>query len=565
MKKLDMFRYMLLVVFAVTMFACEDDEYDRPNDLSDVKWIHDKIGDIYDPADTLIKIAQDDQVTFADLSQGALSHNWTIPSNSFFLSMDFEEDEFDLTPYIIEGAGIENKDGKVSVLFANSGKQGVRLYNTFKDSVMFLGGNNRASVYNETEDVWVIDTTFMVDVYGHPKPAFKVCYVAYDNTDSTTIIEVGEDQEVSIDDADSWPTIEVMSGGRLRYVDLTKNDRVDSREWGINVAGTIETKKDSAIDMQYFLLGSGNVGTLLSKRDNVDEPRDATMKFIPLKVKVIESDLPFEIVGKSNVIEEDVILFNVSGVVTSIPLDEAANFTVNVINEAAGYNENIPVSSVKKVNGDETAIELKLDGRLYNTDVITVTYAGGNIQSVDERVLLAFDMQEVVYEKERIIINPVSGFEIYEDNFKFADCNGCYVGKKNLGFFRTIEVVKSGDGSMSHSGPIQEVNLDLKTIFDTQDIPAGEYEYSFYIWMDETATISTIRTIMRTPGLTDDFDITAIERGTWVKMTKVVTLMEALAGGLRIQVKKAQNPNAGTNSQKFYLDDFQLAPIVSRP
>ena len=153
----------------IIAFACDDD-YEAPFSFSDMVW---KVSE--SPNEGMFVIAQDDYISFVDLSQGALSHQWTIDEGCYYLSSNFSKSDTVYTDFILEGATNVSNEGRAHVLFADSGIKGVKLYNTYPDSVAFIYDEDTISAAQQG-DIWVIDTTFMVDVYEHIQPAFQVYF-----------------------------------------------------------------------------------------------------------------------------------------------------------------------------------------------------------------------------------------------------------------------------------------------------------------------------------------------------------------------------------------------------
>ena len=156
--------YIVILFLLGTLFSsCEKDEtYDEPNSFSDVGWY-------FSDTEGKLAISIDDYITFSDLSQGVLSHEWTIEEGNYYLKHPIQRTDSVFDDKII-GSGTTT-DKTVSVLFKKSGLQNVRLNNSFKDSVTFRGvindGKDKVFIPSKKVDGnWVIDTTFVIDVYA---------------------------------------------------------------------------------------------------------------------------------------------------------------------------------------------------------------------------------------------------------------------------------------------------------------------------------------------------------------------------------------------------------------
>jgi len=130
----------------------------------------------------------------------------------------------------------------------------------------------------------------------------------------------------------------------------------------------------------------------------------------------VKSSQPFIFDGNLIEHESEKISFNVTAE-TAPFLNEEDNFTVHVSNEISGFEGFIDVKTVELNSNDATMIEITLAESIYNTDVVTVSYSGGAISSLDERPLEGFGPQTVeMHYGESILKNKdVFGFEISAD------------------------------------------------------------------------------------------------------------------------------------------------------
>ena len=174
-----------------------------------------------------IRSYYDDYLSFADLSQGALSHSWTIQNEngSHFLTGSIRPSNKTYDQFIDQSLANVSEEKIVHVLFTKPGLQTVHLYNTFKDSVSFKG--NVIFPSKRVGDVWVIDTTFVVDVYDSIQPALK----AYRDLDLTDLIAKHDANETghALKDSASWPVITIMAGESINCVDETTLGRPTGR------------------------------------------------------------------------------------------------------------------------------------------------------------------------------------------------------------------------------------------------------------------------------------------------------------------------------------------------
>jgi hypothetical protein len=211
-----------MAIPAILMFgiiSCQD-EYNQPDVLVD-----------YNIYTSLYRSALNKQnagintfICFSDLSQGYLSHKWTISDGCTFLSRNVTKNDSIFTNFFLPGK--ESTDKSIIVLFTKGGLQEVRLYNTFPDSVNFRGDVTIPA--KKVGDVWVMDTTLVIHVYEQVVPQYKI-------TQNGTEIPSNQD------------TIYLKADDTLEFHDLTEIGEPDSRLW--DVAGK---KSSSAIATIQF-------------------------------------------------------------------------------------------------------------------------------------------------------------------------------------------------------------------------------------------------------------------------------------------------------------------------
>ena len=159
-------KLIILALALIGFFTACQDEYEAPNEFSDVAWYTSMF------RQTQFQIGINDFISFSDLSQNAVSHSWTIADGAYYLKGPISRTDTILENFIIKDAGFETTDLTVHVLFTKSGLHPVRLYNTFKAPVTFYGSDTIHA--KQVGDMWVIDTTFMVDVFDTIVPAILI-------------------------------------------------------------------------------------------------------------------------------------------------------------------------------------------------------------------------------------------------------------------------------------------------------------------------------------------------------------------------------------------------------
>ncbi len=577
MKKFNIY---ILVLVLVTLFACED-EYKQPFPVSDVTWYTSM------PTLTEYTVSEGEMMGFIDASQNPLSHQWIIENGSYFLKKGFKQGD-SLEYWIDENRGLVTTDPAINVLFMESGRKSVRLKNTFSDSVAYNGVRPRYA-YKEN-GIWVIDTTFTVDVYGPTKPAYRICRVI-ENPDGTLVpgtveLEIAADEEIdSI--SDNWKAIDVEVGERLMFIDLTDEIDIDlvkpnSRIWTIRNHSEPMTSNDSVAIAYFNVYGykTTGLGNVLTERNVTGIPAGRAQKAIPLRLEVVSSSQPFTYADGAVWTSETSIAFNVSGEVKSLGDAPESGFNVQVKNARTGYNQTIGVNEVTVDPINLTRINLSLAASIYGDDEITVSFdaTGTSIESVDERSFQSFDAKLVGIPSggEDVLASKKdwAGFEGTGAGLNAAYCPGYWVGAQDANapeWSRTIVIANEGDASMMYNGDINaKWRLFGMNFGDNVDIEAGAFEVSHKIYIEEGSDIKVLRTdIARksTSWAVDVnilWDIESVKRGEWVTIKKIVNFpvdYNSLDKTRYSYYVEAVNNTGVSGQQTFYLDDFELRKV----
>lgn len=364
---------IMAIAIVVAFTACQDDEYEMPNDLSGVGWYTSNF------RNDQFLIGINDFVSFSDVSQNAVSHKWTIPEGAFFLEGPISRTDSILEEYIIPNAGLETEDETVHVYFTKSGMQPVRLYNTFNEKVTFFGRDTFEA--KQEGNIWVIDTTFMVDVLD------------------TIVAEVLVRQE-GVEVPLGTDTIYVEAGGSLEFVDITSIGRPNTWDW--RVAGEMST--DSAATFIFKKLGVFGAALNIS-RSGENIPGDYDRFIVPNPIKVIPSSKPWELAGDLVELEDETIQLPFNG--EFLPFMNKEEFFTVKVNDVE-----FAISSISINTTDATLLEIKLAEPIYRPDVITVSLAeGSGINSTDYRTPTAFSDVPVVMHDVNLLSDAGYGFE----------------------------------------------------------------------------------------------------------------------------------------------------------
>ncbi|KAA5823725.1 hypothetical protein FPF71_13610 [Algibacter amylolyticus] len=436
---------ILMFLLAVLFIGCQkDDDYEAPNSFSDVGWYF---------SDTEGNLATkiNGYITFADLSQGVVSHEWSIGGGSYYLEMPIARQDSIFDGKII-GSGTSTEK-TVSVWFKKSGLQGVRLYNVFDEKVTFRGRKDEENVFIDAEQVgdkWVIDTTFIVDVYDSIVPQIR--------------IEHAEGGVVG--HTNPQDTIFVEAGGTLNFFDETTIGRPDTWEWNVGTAKS----NDQNASIVLKKLGIFKA-TLSISRTGQNIPGDFEFYRIPSPIKVIPSSQPF-VVTPTDLMErkDQTIQVPFNGEFDAF-IDQESFFSVKV--NGAEFN----IASVSINLDDATILDIKLSDQIYRNDDITVSYDGnGTLLSTDTRVPEAFtDLPVAMFQHEAIKFD----FETGGENFVPRD--GENLATTTIGI--STEQAASGTNSLKMDAAASGNFSAWINYTDTFSLNAGVpvmYEYKLY-------------------------------------------------------------------------------------
>lgn len=364
-----------LIIMGLLFVACtdNDEEYVKPNEFSDVGWY---INDFEGVLDARVN----DYITFSDLSQSALSHQWEIGSANYYLKHPIERTD-SITNEFIKGTGV-SEEKTVSVWFKESGLQSVRLYNTFSDSVTFRGPEGLLYGSKQEGDLWVIDTTFIVDVYAKIVPEIRV------------------EQKGVVLNHQGLDTIYVEAGDALEFFDETTIGRPDSWQW--NVAGSVSLEQNPSIILKK--LGTFTDNNVIIKRQANNIPSSTATLNITAPIKVIPSSQPFVLTGDINELEDQTIQIPFNGEFT--PFTGQEQYFDVTLNGVATTNFSLSVNA-----DDATFIDLNFNETIYRNDDITVAYNGnGTLESTDTRSPEAFPATTVnMFQHEAVLYDFEDG------------------------------------------------------------------------------------------------------------------------------------------------------------
>ncbi|MEM6841318.1 MAG: hypothetical protein AAF632_03770 [Bacteroidota bacterium] len=503
---------ILLVLVTTVLFSACQEEYIEPNEFSDVGWYTSQFRET-----ELFKIGVNDYISFANLSQNEVEHFWAIDRSSFFLEGPIGRTDSVFSKYIVNPGDTMSVEKTVHVLFTQGGLQQVRLYNTFRDSVAFRGQDTLSA--QKVGDLWVIDTTFVVDVYD------------------TIVTNVLVRQE-GVDLALGTDTIYVEAGATLEFVDLTTVGRPDTRSW--RVAG--ESSSDSTAQLTFKKLGVFEA-VFTSSRAEPNIPTDFERFILPNPIKVIPSSKPFELAARITETEDETLLVPFNGELNPFA-NQTTNFTVTINGQPAS------ISSVTLSTNDATIVEIKMAEPIYRPDTIVVSYVGGTLESTDTRLAQAFSDEQVIMHDVNLL--PTSyGFEPEGEGWEPMWDNGA-------DFEYTTEKAASGQYSLK----ITKLEGQAAGKFHSIGIPFNmeaekTYTLKYKIWVDPANTANSINTWILPNWKQFWQPLSDLPKGEWVTITQEHTA-PAAEDERRFMI---QIPENGT----FYFDDFYMVEKEERP
>ncbi|WP_282165882.1 hypothetical protein [Cellulophaga baltica] len=513
----------IIIALVIGLFtACNRDEYDAPNSLSDVSWYTSGF------RDTIIQVNVNNFASFSDLSQGALSHKWTIEEGSFYLKGPITRSDTIFDDFKIQPESLESEDETIHVLFTQGGLKKVNLYNEFSEYVEFKGADGFIFPSKEVAGKWVIDTTFIVDVYDTIVPKILI------RQNGIVVPHESETDEIIVE-----------AGSTLEFVDVSTIGRPNTRSWSI--AGV--TKTDSLSVIQFNKLGSYK-GNLNISRQGESIPGDFDNYKIPATITVIPSSLPFEVAGEVVELENQTIQIPYNGEFAPFS-DQSSHFTVTV------NGTPFAIASIGLNASNATLLEIKLQEQIYRSDVITVSYDGsGDFESTDTRIPGAFT--DV----------PVAMFQHEIVKFDFESNGGNWTANVENLPTTTIDIsteqAASGVSSLKVDAGASGNWSSFENLVDLFHLDAGvlvQYEYKVY-----KATGANLNFmapwINNTGGTVTQFwhnDIATAPENTWV----TIRPGKQWAAGTTADDFNLYLRHSGSGT--LYFDDIRIIIVDDRP
>ncbi|NJB82542.1 hypothetical protein [Wenyingzhuangia aestuarii] len=537
--------FLTLIAVFTLLISCKDDSYEIPNTFSDIGFYTSK-----GTANTLnTKI--NGYVSFADLSQGTVNHKWTITGKTKYLEGEIPRDnnltKEKLEALIIEGNDTISTQKTVHVYFPNSGLHTVNLYNTFNDSVTFRGHNGDFyfTGAKKVNNLWVIDTTFVVDVYDTIVPSIKI-----------------SQNGTQIDHTSKTDTVFVEVGNTLTFEDLSTIGRPNGRTWSISgVSKTLVNEDTGNIPYEHTFVKLGVFNaTVRVFRDQEQVPGDSEVYKIPVPIKVNPSSNPFNLHGDVIELEDQTIQISFNGEFdeTTIATNPLTSFNVKV-NEIS-FN----IASISLDSEDKTKLNIKLQDEIYRPDVIKISYSGGTLKSSDSRSLQGFT--DALVNMYNINLLPA--------DMSTVNASGPWRGRNPGEDDITISSDQASDGDTSlkvvltPGSGIADADCPFEADEKIAMIKDKTYVLSYKVYIDPSSTVL--------PRLDQ-----MILLNNWVQDTRVYYPTAGFATGKWILIERDYIPSSNfdfvnlymklhvnspnDNNCTLYFDEFKLQEKEVRP
>ena len=345
--------YILFVLFAMTFSSCEDE--------NDVKLIETNHQVIYtSEMDFENTIQVNGKISFSDVSQGISSREWTFPENV----VDIIDSENDLT----------SNEVTVKTYFNEAGIYDVNLHQEFKGDA-YVGEIIKGKS---------LDTTIVVTVLDFLNASITANYINDDGSTGAAL------------NLANLAENEVTASKSVRFSQSTIGGP-ENFDWTLE-GGDPETVEgqENSIDIKYKKLGVYDVQFIASRAR--PEGRD-TVYFKDL-IKVIPSTDPVDL-EKITANEDGEILLLFSREMDAFTLDKA-NFSISINNGDNSIPATIANATVDATDGTNVVLTLEGD-RVYNNDIVTVSYTPGILMTTDAVAATAFTNEPLKFETYNIL------------------------------------------------------------------------------------------------------------------------------------------------------------------
>lgn len=163
-----------------------------------------------------------------------------------------------------------------------------------------------------------------------------------------------------------------------------------------------------------------------------------------------------------------------------------------------------------------------------------------------------------IWQKE--IIGPDFNSLGFEGPFYYQGRSRNWSTNPNSGFRMKDEKSASGDISLrfEKESPFA-TNTYADAPFGSLDLPSGSNKITLKIWIDPTTDIDRLYCQLKNPGTTIFFDLTGVNKGEWVEVSKSFNRASAsdtnVTDGDRLSIR-VRGQDISSSNALFYIDDI---------
>ncbi|WP_343329623.1 hypothetical protein [Polaribacter staleyi] len=396
----------LLYAFSLLLLiiSCNNNDYEIPSE---------EISDLYILTSAgvntvTMRTEVNNFFSLSDISQGTLERKWTINEGDFFLQGPLPDKLPNYDDYIINAGDTVSKDQTVHVMFKKGDSlTKVKYYGVFKDSTEFefnVSYDNLTAAFipdtirtKKIEDKWIAEYTYLIDVYDTVVATPELrrldeTIIDHKNTASMTV-KFGdqiiiEDLSAKLIDNNARPQIT-----KFRMHTLEEDEEARTGYSVSNFDREGDFTKRIIDTLQFSRLGEYQLELTASRLRDEDLGASSDVYDVPMIFNVVplDEDLVLDTTVRAVAeLDDNRISIPISSRLKAIEGNVLNDFTVKVDGTVVPTT-NVSIASYNGGNGG--LVYLSLETPLVPTDaakVVTVSYTGSTIMSLDDRVLQSF-------------------------------------------------------------------------------------------------------------------------------------------------------------------------------
>jgi len=456
-----------------------------------------------------------DDMSFIDLSRGVVSREWKFPDGTL------NTDSLPIT---------SSTDEVVKVMFTKPGTYNVSIHQVYEDNVYLTLQKMDSNILDQEISVEVLDSIralFTANEITDPKDLTIA-------SNANNKIEAGHEVQFT-STATGKPTSNEWT--------ITKDDNIVYKLTGENPV--FKFSATGKYSVTYFC--SSSFGKSSSTYENI--------------IEVIPSDDPVTLDHMARSADNQINL-TFSRSMNDVSTCDVAAFTLNVIN--GSHTVNVAVESMSY---SDNVVTLKLDGPIYNSDIITLTYDStiGDLATLDGMKVDSFsDMPMTDFNLPSILEDTDYdfGFEQFGADAWVSDGWG---GFNDFSLSTSTSIVHSGKQSLkitmnAGSGAIFHQAKNGSAV-EFNCVKGQKYSLGMWVYLENMGSgnnpsFHTYQAIATDWG-SIQHELTNEDVGKWIHLTEEITInSDHNYFWLR--------PNGNEGEVNMYLDDITLIPIETR-